>query len=197
MSNFNVNTEMPLTEASALFDNIHQRVGVALAGKGLVGNTQPPMVSQNGQNVPYNGYIPADLTSLDDNGLGWYLGMLSVWQDYVSEQLAEAIAQKTIAENKLNMVEAHLLMVHKKDGEKKRPEPERKAMVLTDRRYIEAQATAIYHETFYRYVNAIYKNADQNYTAISRRISQRQQDVERQKRTSGFGNVSGPMFRTG
>jgi len=101
----------------------------------------------------------------------------------------------TVAEGKLNMVEAHLLMVHKKDGEKKRPEPERKAMVLTDRRYIEAQANAIYHETYYRYVNAIYKNADQNYTAISRRISQRQQDVERQKRTSGFGNISGPMFR--
>jgi hypothetical protein len=188
---------MPLDEATALFTGVHMRVGQQLAQKGLQGNARPPVIrNQQGQEEAYNGYLPSDLTQIDDNGLGWYLGMLSGWLEYVQQQLAEASAGMTVANAKLEFANATLLMIHKKDHlDKKRPEPERKAMVLIDRRYVEAQAEAMYHETYYRYVNAIFKAADQNYTAVSRRITQRQQDIERQKRSTGVGNITGPLFR--
>lgn len=196
MSNFQVTTEIPLEEAAGFFNSIPGRVSGALAAKGFaVGSTPPIVRDHNGQNVAYNGYIPADLTSLTDDQLGQYLGLLSGWLDYVQQELAAAQGASRVADSKLEFINAHLLMIHKKEGEKKRPEPERKAMVLIDRRYVEAQSEAIYHETFFRHVKAIASSADQNYSAISRRISQRQQDVERQKRGNGVGNLTGAFFR--
>lgn len=178
-----------------MFDSIPQRVGSALAQRGFLNTSTPPTVRHEGQDVPYNGHIPQDLTALDDRWLGYYLGLLSGWMDYVQQELASAQGASTVADAKLELVNARLLMIHKKEGDKKRPEAERKAMVLIDRRYVEAQSEAIYYETFYRHVKAIATNAEQNYSAISRRISQRQQDVERQKRSIGVNNISGPLFR--
>jgi hypothetical protein len=196
MSSFGVTTEIPLEEAAGFFNSIPGRVSGALMSKGFaVGSTPPVVRDNNGQDVPYNGYIPANLTQLTDDQLGWYLGLLSGWLDYVQQELATAQGASRVADAKLEFINAHLLMIHKKEGEKKRPEPERKAMVLIDRRYVEAQSEAIYHETFFRHVKAIAISAEQNYSAISRRISQRQQDIERQKRGNGLGNVAAPFFR--
>lgn len=196
---FNITTDMPLEEAANYFNNIPGRVSAALTAKGFAIGSTPPIVRDSAnRDVPYNGTIPADLTKLDDNSLGWYLGLISGWLDYVNQQLAEAHGTMTVAVAKLAFIDAHLLMIHKKDiqnGDKKRPEAERKALVLTDRRYVEAQSESIYYETFYRHVKAIAESADQNYSAISRRISQRQQDIERQKRTTGVGNATNSFFQ--
>jgi len=179
-----------------MFNAVPMKVQTMLLQKGFGGAPNPPQVQDQatGQTVPFNGRIPTDLTALNDDWLGYYLGLLSGWMDYVQQQLAEAHSSMRIANEKLEFVNAHLLMIHKKDGEKKRPEPERKAMVLIDRRYVEAQAEAIYHETYYRHVKAIAETAEQSYSAVSRRISQRQQDIERQKRQTTVSNVSGPLF---
>lgn len=199
MSTFKVETEINLEEASQKFGTVAGRVQGALAGKGLLSTATPPVyINQQGQQQQYNGWIPSDLTQLNDDALGGYLGLLSGWLDYVQQQSAEAHSAMTIADKKLEFVEAHLLMIHKRDEtNKKRPEPERKAMVLIDRRYVEAQTESIYHETYYRHVKAIVTAAEQNYAAISRRISQRQTDIERQRRTSSTGNATpmGPMFK--
>jgi hypothetical protein len=191
-----VTTDITLEEASAIFDSIPGRVSHSLGQRGFLNNSAPPVIKDGaGQDVPYNGHIPQDLTALDDRWLGYYLGLLSGWMDYVQQQLAEAQGASTVADAKLEFIAARLLMIHKKDGDKKRPEAERKALVLMDRRYIEAQSEALYYETYFRHVKAIATNAEQNYSAISRRISQRQQDIERQKRTTGINNISGPLFR--
>lgn len=196
MGNFNISTEITYDEASGLFATIPGRVTGSLAAKGLItGATPPSFRNPQGQEQVYNGWIPPDLTQLSDDQLGWYLGMLSGWLDYVQQQLSEAHGAMTVTEKKMEFVEAHLLMIHKQNPEgKKRPEPERKAMVLIDRRYVEAQTESIYHETYYRHVKAIAAAAEQNYSAVSRRISQRQQDVERNRRTTGVSNVTGPLF---
>ncbi len=189
-------TDISLEDASGIFKAVAPRIDAQLAQKGFITATAPPMMQgQNGQPMPYNGYVPPDLTQLDDNTLGWYLGMISAWLDYVQQQLAASYRDMTTSTAQLEFVNAHLLMIHKREGEKKRPEPERKAMVLIDRRYVEAQAEAIYFETYYRCVKAIATAAEQNYAAISRRISQRQQDIERQKRTTGIGNIGGSYFK--
>lgn len=198
MSGLQIDPSIQFQDACAAFDCVPTRVQQQLASKGLItGDAAPPFVKdqRTGQEVPYNGWLPPDLTQLSDEHLGWYLGMLSGWSDYVERQLAEAFGAMTVAKAKLEFVNAHLLMIHKKEGEKKRPEPERKALVLIDRRYVEAQAGTIYHETYYRHVKAIANTASQNYSAVSRRISQRQQDIERQKRTVSVGNIGGALFR--
>lgn len=193
-----ITTEISLEEASTLFNAAHEKVNASLAQKGFFGNVTPPMVrSPSGADVPYNGQIPPDLTNLTDDGLGWYLGMLAGWMDYVEQELAKAHGAYTAATMKLEYIDARLYMAHKKDpaDNKKRPEQERKAMVLVDRRYVEAQAEALYHETFYRHVKAISGAAEKNYASLSRRISQRQQDIERQKRNTSVGNMTGPAFQ--
>ncbi len=197
MQGFNqVNADVTLEEASARFDTVSGRVSGQLAAKGFITAPVPPRVQDaSGNEVPYNGWIPPDLTALSDNQLGWYLGMLSSWFDYVQQQLAEAQGAMTVATAKLEFVNAHLLMIYTRDGEKKRSEPERKALVLVDRRYVEAQTESIYYETYFRHVKAIASAAEQNYSAVSRRVSQRQQDVERQKRVGGLGNIGGTFFR--
>jgi hypothetical protein len=197
MSGFQVSTESTLEEASERFATVDARVRQTLANKGFAGTAVPPIcLNAQGQQQVYNGWIPPDLTKLKDDELGGFLGLLSGWLDYVQQQLADAHGSMTIANAKLEFVNAHLLMIHKREGDKKRPEPERKAMVLIDKRYIEAQTESIYNETYYRHVKAIATAAEQNYSAVSRRISQRQQDVERQRRTTGALNAPvGPFFQ--
>jgi hypothetical protein len=183
-------------EATTLLGHIQGKVFNQLSQRGF---SQPPQptVQVPGGTQPYNGYIPPDLVKLSDDELGYYLGMLSTWLDYVQVQLAEAHMNYITAEKRLEFVEAKLYMLHKtdKEGGKKRTEHERKSLVITDRRYVEAQAEAIYSETYHRYVKAIATGAEQNYAAVSRRISQRQQDIERGKRGTNVSNIpSGPFF---
>ncbi len=194
------NAEMSLEEGVSLYRQSAEAALKATQQKGFISPPAPCYVGPHGNQIQYMGEIPTDLTTLTDDQLGWYMGLLSEYNGYVQFQLAEADANVTAAKAEETFVEASLRLSYKKDDEdKKRSNPERDDCVQTDRRYVEVHARTVYYEAYWRIAKAIALRAEQNFNAISRRITQRGQDVERDRRNHGVtGSVniphSGPMF---
>lgn len=149
------------------------------------------------QPAPYQGEIPHDLTTLTDQELGQYMSLLSLWINYVGIQMAMARMERTIAKHQLEFTEATIRLSYRLDEHgKKRTGPERDDMVHCDRRYVEANRTFVFLEAFASLVEVVYKSAEQNFNAVSRRITQRGQDTDRGGRGNTVHNTpnGGPLL---
>jgi len=152
-----------------------------------------PVFQQGATSTAYQGEIPSDLTVLSDQQLGQYMSMLSLWINYVGIQMALARMEKTIAKHQLEFTEATIRLSYKRDDEgKKRTSQEREDMMRCDRRFIEANRTFVYLEAFASLIEVVYKSAEQNFNAVSRRITQRGQDQDRGNRGHSVNNT--PMM---
>lgn len=201
MSNFRVSPEVSLEDGIDLYQAQVQKAQTVLAQKGFTNPQMPSYVDAQRGQIPYRGEMPPDLTGLDDQQLGWYMGMLSEWNAYVQYQLAEADYQLSLVKAEKALVEAKLRIMYKLDEEgKKRSNPERDDYVNSDRRFVEVQAQESYWETMWRVTKAIAISAEQNFSAVSRRITQRGQEIDRTNRqggVTGHGNLpQGPLFPT-
>lgn len=151
---------------------------------------QAPVFQQGSQLTSYQGEIPSDLTVLSDQQLGHYMSLLSLWINYVGIQMAIARMEKNIAKHQLEFTEATIRLSYKRDDEgKKRTSQEREDMMRCDRRFIEANRTFVYLETFAALIEVVYKSAEQNFNAVSRRITQRGQDQDRGHRGHSVNNI--------
>jgi hypothetical protein len=115
------------------------------------------------------------------------MGLLSEWNNYVQAQLAEASGCLSHAKAELELTEAKLRITYQRDPteQKKRSNPERDDYVGTDPRYIQAKGEVLYWEKIYVFVRAIANAAEQSFAAVSRRITQRGQEIDRTNRTQG------------
>jgi hypothetical protein len=198
MSNFNPSPDMSIEEAMAFFDTRAAQAVNALVVKGFSMPARPQMNTTAGMQY-YSGELPHDITSLSDNELGRYMGLLSEWSQYVNCQLAESDLQLQSSKAKLVVLEARLRRLYQKDEEgKKRSNPERDDYMQSDRRHIEQSGEVLYWEGVYGYIKAIAKAADNSFAAVSRRITQRGQDIDRNNRqgnSTGHTNIGpGPIF---
>jgi hypothetical protein len=199
MTNFAPNAEISLEEGLNLYNLKMQQAQHTLQVKGFAMPRPPMVTTTNGVQQGYRGELPPDLTQLNDSQLGTYMGLLSEWNTYVQVQLAEADMNLSKCKSDLSLVEAKLRILYQKDPEgKKRSNPERDDYVGSDRRFIESQAEVTYWETVYRYIRAIGYGAENAFSAVSRRITQRGQEVDRMNRTAGVtggSNIpSGAIF---
>lgn len=198
MSNFNPSNDTSIEDGIQLYELRAQQALALLASKGF-GNPQIPVMQTAAGPQPYQGHIPDNLPDLDDNQLGFYLGLLSGWNGYVQQQLAEANVHHSKVKAILEHVEAKLRIAYGRDEEdKKRSNPERDDHMKSDRRYLEANSNVIYWETLYTHIRAIANSAEQAFAAVSRRITQRGQEIDRGNRggsVTGHANLQGgPMF---
>lgn len=198
MSNFTVDPEITMEEGVSLYETRMQQAMATLNTKGFTIPAPPTCQTQGGM-MPYRGELPPDLTTLNDTQLGTYMGLLAEWSTYVRAQMAEAQANFDEAISEQALVEAKLRIKYKLDEDgKKRSNPERDDMVGADRRYVEIKSKVLYWDTIRSYIKAISFGAENKFAAISRRITQRGQDLERERRTHGVTGGSniptGPMF---
>jgi phospholipase/lecithinase/hemolysin len=196
MGSLEVNTEISLEEAVTIYSLHTQKAIAELWEKGFTASTIPVATYQGGATAPYHGEIPNDLTTLTDDQLGWYMSMLSNWNAYVQTQLAMADIYLTGAKAKLEVIDAKLKIINKKDKEgRKLTNPERDDLVRSDRRYIEANAEVNEKEAIWRLTKAIANSAENAFATVSRRITQRGQELERDRRGTNVNSVpTGPMF---
>jgi hypothetical protein len=71
-------------------------------------------------------------------------------------------------------------------------------MVITDPRFNEAKSRVLYTEAVYKLTKTIRDKAQRNWETISRRITQRGQEIDRMKRESNVAGVpimAGRAFR--
>lgn len=154
-----------------------------------------PQQMVGGAVSPYRGEIPENLSDLSDDQLGQYLAMLSLWLEYVGSQQTLADMAHKEAEVQLAFAEATIRLTYKLDEEgKKRTVQERDDMVQTDIRYIKCRGAALYLETYLALVTNRYRAASQHSKVVSRRITQRGQEIERGNRNEGIGHHPNTSF---
>lgn len=197
-----LNTELSLEEGLAQFDINLQQSLLKLQQSGFYLPHEPTYSDGRGSVISYRGELPPDLTVLTDAQLGWHLTMLSSWSSYVQVKLAEADLNRTNSADKLDFLEAKLRskMLEEKPPEGGKPKkrlsnPEADAVVKCDRRYVELKTAFNYHEATYKMIRAAAHSAESNWNTVSRRITQRGQEIERDRRSGGGGNLpAGPLF---
>ncbi len=199
MSNFNPANDASIEEGIRLYEEKAQHALNLLHQKGFGPRQAPTMNSQIGV-VSYQGTIPTNLPELSDDQLGYYMGLLTEWNAYVQYQLAESDVHREKAKAILEHVEAKLRIAFGRDEEdKKRSNPERDDYMRADRRYLQANSDLIYWETLYAHIKAIANSAEQAFSAVSRRITQRGQEIDRGNRGNTVSNIGhgGPIFGRG
>lgn len=198
MSNFNPNNRTSLEDGQAIYENRSQHALVTFSQMGF-GTATPPSVQSVAGPTPYTGHIPSNLPELNDTELGHQMGLLSEWNNYVQQKLAETSVQLMKAKAILEHIEAHLRIAYQvDDNDKKRSNPERDDYMICDNRFVDAKSSVIYWDSLYISIRAVANSAEQAFSAVSRRITQRGQEIDRGNRvggTTGHTNIpQGPMF---
>ena len=146
---------------------------------------------------PYQGSLPSNLVDLDDRSLGELLTQASTWCNFAGDQLVMARAALNEAEAKMEFVKSKLRLIIKSAEDKKPSNPEMDDMVRADARFLDAQRTYLYRQAVYDYTKQLVEGAQRDWDTISRRITQRGQDVDRMTRGHSVSNVplTGSAFR--
>jgi hypothetical protein len=195
MTGFSIENKVDLEDGQNLY-RIKDTVVAEFQRRGFTIPSAPIVSGPDGRPAAYQGEIPPDLTILSDQHLGQYLSLLSGWLAFTGIQMAMAQMENTIAKSQLEFAEATIRLSYKYDEDhKKRTVQERDDMVHCDRRYIEAHKTFIYLDSFCTLVELVHKSAEQNYNAVSRRITQRGQEIDRGGRNNNVGNsMNSPLM---
>lgn len=195
---FDYDPEIPMDEAQRVLD-IRDAVSKQLASSGFYIPQKPTISNASGVEQDYQGEIPFNLTKYTDSVLGDYLFLLTGWISYVGTQKSLADMSRTVAKAQLETLEAKLRLKNKMDGEGKRiSNPERDDIIAVHRQVVEAKSVFMHLEFYYVFVAQTYKNAEQNYAAVSRRITQTVNSSGRDNRNTNLANTkptTPPMFR--
>ena len=130
----------------------------------------------------FRGEMPSNLAHLDDSELGNLLSSMSEYCGYAETVLAKSSVSKEVAEEKLNQTRNNLLLDLMNDPRGKMTVQEKNAVVECDPRTVEAKAELLYWKTFYTLTKVLVDRVQRNWDTISRRITQRGQEVDRMVR---------------
>lgn len=164
---------------------IPQQVATYLSQRGL-----SPMGPPQG-NRSYNGILP-DVTNLTDDQLGQLLNEVARMAEYVEEEVVTAEISMLAAEQDMEFIEARLRMSigskDENDGHKITIQ-EKNDLVKTNPKFIESRDRFLFYQALYKFTKTRAAVEQRNWDTISRRITQRGQDVDRQRREGNVGNV--------
>lgn len=171
--------EDPETGASQL--DVHNDALAHVQSKGI----QMPALPSNG----FQGVMPIDLTSLDDDELGDLLNNLSQYCGYIDVELSVAQIKLETAKAQYDFIYARVRVGVKANTEGKMTDRDRTDLVVTDPRVVRAQAAMLYAEATYRLTKNIRDQVQRNWDTVSRRITQRGQEIERMRRETNVAGV--------
>jgi hypothetical protein len=153
-------------------------------------------ITQSGLPLPsvsitqYRGEMPPDITMLDDGTLGQLLNETGQWCSFLDFQLAQADANREDAKANLTFVKARIRIAIKNTEEGKKYTVQDKNDIMdTDPRVVAAQSRSLYCEAVYQLTKSIRDRAQRSWETVSRRITQRGQEVERMRRESNVAGI--------
>ena len=144
----------------------------------------------------FNGEMPSDITSLDDDELGDLLNKMSLHIGWVEFELMWAHSRLEIATSQYEYKYSRVRLSIKAHTTGKLTDKDRSDYVVSDDSIREAKKQVLFAEAFYRITKNIRDQAQRHWDTISRRITQRGQEVERMKRESSVAGVGAYNART-
>jgi len=120
------------------------------------------------------------LTQLDDDDLGDLLSTISTYCAFVDEELARASMEYEAAKSQEAFVRARV-RIELRDHTKLKADEARDQMEV-DKRVVESRANTLYAKAMYEVVEVKAKNSQRDWDTVSRRITQRGQEIDRIRR---------------
>jgi hypothetical protein len=146
----------------------------------------------------YQGVLPPNIVQMTDEQIGSLLNEIATWTSYAETQLSLAKQSRNEMEGKLGFIRARIRVALKaSDDHRKLSNPDKDDIVNTDPRVLQAQRDFLYTEAVYDYTKQFVSAAQRDWDTVSRRITQRGQEVERSRRGENISNipVSSSAFR--
>lgn len=138
----------------------------------------------------YSGEMPANITALTDDQLGELLNDISQYASYVEGQYALVTAELQTAEKQEIFVRAAVRKeIRALERERKLTNPDKDDLMETDSRVLEVTKTTLFYYNIKVMTKAILEKAQRDWETVSRRITQRGQEIDRQKRTMNTQHV--------
>lgn len=132
----------------------------------------------------YSGEMPANITALTDDQLGELLNDISQYASYVEGQYALVTAELQTAEKQETFVRAAIRKeIRALESQRKLTNPDKDDLMETDGRVLDATKSTLYYFNIKVMTRAILEKAQRDWETVSRRITQRGQEIDRQKRT--------------
>jgi hypothetical protein len=134
--------------------------------------------------------LPRDVTALNDDQLGNLMASYSQWISYIDYQLAIADGQREAAETYLTYIQARVrIEIKSRQGSEKRTVQDKNDIMETNDKVVAAKEKYVFWESTYRLTKSLRDSAQLAWDTISRRITQRGQEVDRTRRESNVAGV--------
>lgn len=131
-----------------------------------------------------------NLTQLDDVRLGDLLNKMGNFCSYVDGQLAVADVEREEAQARYDFITARIRMALKEDTDgRKLTVSDKSDIALTRDEVKDAKEQLMNKEAVYKYTRTVRDKAQRAFDTVSRRITQRGQEIERMKREGNVGAV--------
>lgn len=149
-----------------------------------------PLPTKESFRPGFNGELPPSLTDLNDEQLGDLLNDFSKYAEYVGFCVARADGERADAEAAMNFLMARIrLSLREGPDGKKLAQKDKDDMVIADERVKVAMERFRYCDAVYSITKKVADNAKLAWETVSRRITQRGQEVERMRREHTVGSV--------
>lgn len=187
----NLEEVVPVANANAL---LHRQNDVLHYVHGQLGI---PQLQKPGEAIAT---LPRDLTQLTDDQLGQLLNTLGQWVGYIDQQLATTDGERQSADAYLTFIQARIRIEIKRVSERKLTTQDKNDMMETNPQVVDAKNKAMFWESTYRLTKSLRDSVQLAWETVSRRITQRGQEVDRMRRESsvaGMPEVSRTFRRPG
>lgn len=145
----------------------------------------PDLPQQN-----YRGVMPSDISHLNDEQLGILLSEIAAWASYGATKLSIAKQACNEAESKLNFIKCRIrIAVRSSEEYRKLSNPDKDDLVGADPRVLEAERTFRFYEAVHDYTKELMSAAQRDWDTVSRHITQRGQETERNRRGENVGSI--------
>ena len=182
LGKLNLHPPVPLAEGIASIPQTVRAVG-EMQARGIFFMNQPSHIE-----------IPLEITSLNDDELGNLLHRIDHMCGYIGEQLALYKAYADDAESVVNFTKERILTDFKaENGKSKLTVSEKDAILEVDPRVKQARDSYRFQDRLYTLTRAVRDRYQRHWETVSRRITQRGQDIERMKREGNVSNLN-PQF---
>lgn len=141
--------------------------------------------------------LPPDLTNLRDDQLGDLLNCYGQWAAYIDYRLACVDGERQSAESYLLYIQARIrIEIKAKAGTEKRTVQDKNDIMETNQKVIEAKNKSLFWEATYRLTKSVRDGVQLAWETVSRRITQRGQEVDRMRRETNVAGTTAAPART-
>ena len=137
----------------------------------------------------FRGEMPPNITHLDDGALGNLLSCMAEYCGYAETVLADASVRKEVAKEKLDQIRARLRLDLGSGRGLWKNAQDKNDVVECDPRTVTAKAEFLSWTTFHSLTKVLVDRIQRNWDTISRRITQRGQEVDRMVRGNTMAGV--------